>query len=328
MRFIIVILSLALSWVDKVCSLSSTSRNIAPNLGTDMSSVKPTLSVPVLANYDIECILSDVDGTLLRSDHKLSKRTIDTIAAVINRGYMFFPCTGRTRKSMAAAAPDMLEVFGRLHRTPGVYQQGLMVYGPDGNLIYERCLPDDVIERTVDFCDKHSIAVIAYAGEAIYCRSRCEQTNKITIYSEPLPEIFPRGLDHLQRSGVPVHKLIVLDEEDVLLKLRPLLADALGDSASLTRAVPGMLEVLPPGSSKGEGVKILLDHIGMPADNVMAFGDGENDIEMLSLVKLGVAVSNGKPILKQAADALTLSNDEDGVAHSLDMLMELGRWRL
>ena len=214
-------------------------------------------------------------------------------------------------------------MFGGLEKTPGVYQQGLMVYGTDGTLIYEKLLPTSVITATERFCAEHGgVAVVAYCGERVFCRAMCPQVEKLQQWSDPTPEVHAPGLDRLGDIGVRVHKLILLDDEENIVALRPHLAAALGDVASLTRAVPGMLEVLPPGSSKGEGVQVLLDHLNTSPDSVVAFGDGENDLEMLSLVRLGIAVGNAKPVLKNVADALTASNDEDGVARVLNMLLE------
>lgn len=297
-------------------SPTALSANVAPQL----------MSKTLLSKHYISCILSDVDGTLLSSaenKHQLSKRTFTTIAAVIDSGYAFFPCTGRSRHSMALAAPEILNLFGGdIENVPGVYQQGLQVYGPTGQLIYEKFLDYSKIAEVTRFCDDEKVAVIAYAGERIFCRTRCNQTDKIGEYSEPPPEIHSDGLEKLGDIGIKVHKLIILADEIELERVRPLLQAYMGQSVSLTKAVPGMLEVLPPGSSKGEGVSVLLKHIGVSPENVMAFGDGENDVEMFSLVQLGVAVENAKTILKNNAQALTLSNDDDGVAEVLELLLE------
>lgn len=284
------------------------------------------VSQSLLATCDIRCILSDVDGTLLSSEankHQLSKRTFTAIAAVIDSGYPFFPCTGRSRQSMAAAAPEIVNLFGGdVEKVPGVYQQGLQVYGPTGLLIHEKFLGFSEINDVERFCDLHGVALIAYADQKIFCKKRCDQTDKIGTYSEPPPDVYSSGLGNLGEIGIKVHKLILLADEADLLRVRPLLSDFMKQSVTLTKAVPGMLEVLPPGSSKGEGVAILLNHVGMLPEHVMAFGDGENDVEMFSLVKFGVAVDNAKDILKKVAQAVTLSNDEDGVAEVLEMFLK------
>lgn len=82
-----------------------------------------------------------------------------------------------------------------------------------------------------------------------------------------------------------------------------------------------MLEILPFGASKGEGVLKLLEHYNLDHKNTVAFGDGENDVEMLELVGLGIAVHNARDKLKAVAKALTLSNNDDGVAHVLEMIV-------
>jgi hydroxymethylpyrimidine pyrophosphatase-like HAD family hydrolase len=83
-------------------------------------------------------------------------------------------------------------------------------------------------------------------------------------------------------------------------------------------AIAGMLEVLPLGASKGVGVKWLLDRLRIDPSVCMALGDGENDVQMLSMVGLGVAVGNAGPAAREAADVvLEATNDEDAVAHAI-----------
>lgn len=288
-----------------------------PPFATSLQLITPI----IFSEADITCVLSDVDGTLLSTEHTLSQVTYDSLKLAM-KSFKFFPCTGRSRTSMNNAEPRITELFGGHLKTPGVYQQGLMVYGVDGSLIYEKFLDTSIVADAVKFCDENRLAVVAYCGERIFCRQPCPQVRKLQIWSDPIPEVYPRGLDKLREIDVKVHKLIILDDEETIVKIRPQLAASLGNSASLTRAVPGMLEILPPGSSKGEGVTVLLDHIKTNAANVIAFGDGENDIEMLSMVNLGIAVDNAKPMLKDVAKAFTLSNDEDGVAYALNMLCD------
>ena len=271
---------------------------------------------------DLKVILSDIDGTLLSTNHRLSQPTFDAIQRA-RSDYQFFPCTGRSRTSMNNAEPRITSFFGGALRTPGVYQQGLMVYGTQGTLIYEKFLDKTIVGAVCQFCDENGLAVVAYCGERIFCRQTCPQIEKLQMWSDPIPEIYTRGLENLNEIKINIHKLIILDDEEKIVHIRPLLAKALGTSASLTRAVPGMLEVLPPGSSKGEGVAVLLEHLKIKTDHVIAFGDGENDVEMLKMVQMGIAVENAKPMLKDVARALTYSNDDNGVAFALNMLCDL-----
>ena len=303
---------------------SSTSTKPPSSVSSVVSSISSNQCQNSIGNHDdITCILSDVDGTLLSSSHQLSDRTFNALKSAQQKGYLFFPCTGRSRASMLNAAPRIADLFnGDPGSIPGVYQQGLMVYGQTGELIYEKLLDNEIISRVVQFCEENGVAVVAYAGERIFCKRACVQTDYLKTWSDPAVEVYADGIDKLTDININVHKLILLDDEAMLEKIRPKLVTYLNGVASLTKAVPGMLEVLPPGSSKGEGVQVLLDAIGISSENVIAFGDGENDVEMLSMIKIGVAVSNAKDILKTVASTVTLSNNEDGVAVIVEQLPE------
>jgi len=119
-------------------------------------------------------------------------------------------------------------------------------------------------------------------------------------------------------SSVNVQKLLFYDTaENVDNILRPHWSLATAGRARVVQALPEMLEILPSGASKGDGVHMLLDHLGANVDEVMAIGDGENDVEMLNLVRWGVAMANGSDKAKTVADAIVTSNDEDGVADAI-----------
>lgn len=283
---------------------------------------------------EMKVVLSDIDGTLLGSNHEMQMETISAIRLLMEAGYAFFPCTGRSRESMASAVGEnFLKLFGNeidVKKIPGVYQQGLQVYAPNGQLIYERLLPLPVIEKVETFCANNKISLIAYCGETIYTAKQTYYTEKVVEYKEPVPTLSNTvgalSLADLPRNGHSVHKLILLADDDDLERIRPLLATTIHGDASITKAVKGMLEVLPEGASKGVGVEALLKHLGTDPQNVISFGDGENDVEMISLCGMGVAVGNARPVLKSAAKlVLTKTNDEQAVAECLRELVSVSK---
>lgn len=228
------------------------------------------------------CILCDLDGTLLNSHHEVSEENLSAIKEVISHGFKFIPATGRTRVSMRNAAGDAFvkELFGDLSSTPGVYQQGLLVYGLNGELIYERPLEPSIITQAAQFCTARGISLVAYAADRIFCQTATSHTDKVLNYKDPAPEVFPEGLDKLSSIGVVVHKLIILADPEAIPGIRAELEPFLNGQASFTTAVPDMLEILPLGGCKGDGVRRLLEHLGIAPENAIAFGDGENDIEV------------------------------------------------
>jgi Cof subfamily protein (haloacid dehalogenase superfamily) len=196
-----------------------------------------------------------------------------------------------------------------------------MVFDLQGKLIYERTLDEETLALACTVSRRLKCAFVCYSGERIYCE---DPQNKHVVdmrkYNDH-PEPFEQGLHLLPSKGLAVHKVIILAEKEEIDKVRPTIEATLEGVATVTQAVETMLEVLPLGASKGDGVKRLLDHIGISPEDTIAFGDGENDVEMFQNVFCGIAVSNAKSMLKQHADAFIGANTEEGVATALQEIL-------
>ena len=103
-----------------------------------MTSSQQPLTREIIKTLDIQCVLSDIDGTLVTSDHTMSERLVKSIKRLTSLGIAFIPATGRSRKSMAdITGTHVVSLFGSsVDLVPGIYNQGLQVYGLDGELIY------------------------------------------------------------------------------------------------------------------------------------------------------------------------------------------------
>lgn len=186
-----------------VCLLRFGIFPIKKSFATDVSS-----SIKTIGLSNINCILTDIDGTVLTSDHKLPDRTLNAIKNCMKKGYKFFPCTGRSRKSMTTAVGHkFVELFGTKEEDiMGVFQQGLTVYGPNNTIIYENFLEQKTIQKSVQFCDLHNIAVVAYAADDIYVTKQSYYSNKITEYAEPLATEHFNGIENLEfDKGKHIH---------------------------------------------------------------------------------------------------------------------------
>lgn len=103
------------------------------------------------------------------------------------------------------------------------------------------------------------------------------QTDKIADYAEPMPEAVG-PLVAAMAAGLRIHKLILMDTTDAIDRVRPDMEQLIGEQATLTQALPDMLEVLPAGASKGNGVEILLKHLGIDPRCLMALGEHSGKI--------------------------------------------------
>lgn len=262
---------------------------------------------------EIRLIATDVDGTLLNSQQQLNPAVEDAVRQARSLGVKLVVATGKAR------GPWAFEVLPRLELdTPGVFLQGLLVYDADGVRLYEQTLPYDVALDCIALAGELGLTLTAYCGERILCADTDRHTDRLLFYKEPTPEAVGDMASNVVSAGIPVHKMIFMADQDRIDALRPRAEQLLAGRASLTTALSGMLEVLPLGTSKGSGLSWLLDHMGVDPAHVMALGDGENDVEMLQLAGLGVAMGNAGPKAKAAADVvLEETNDQDGVARAI-----------
>ncbi|CAN1216895.1 Endoribonuclease YBEY, chloroplastic [Linum perenne] len=234
------------------------------------------------ANSDSETL----DGTLLNSRSQLSTTNANALKEAMSRGVKVVIATGKARPAVI----NILKTAGLAGKdgivsesSPGVFLQGLLIYGSEGQEIFRRNLDPSV------------------------CREA---------------EVIPSVEQLVSAADIQVivlfQKLLFIDTADrVANEVRPYWSEATGRRANVVQAISHMLEIVPVGTSKGSGVQILLDHLGATAEEIMALGDGENDIEMLKLASLGIALRNGSEKTKAVADIIGISNDEDGVADAI-----------
>ncbi|KAG8657305.1 endoribonuclease YBEY, chloroplastic isoform X2 [Manihot esculenta] len=265
-------------------------------------------------------IFCDMDGTLLNSKSQVSLTNAKALKEALSRGIKVVIATGKARPA-AISILEMVDLAGKdgviSEFSPGVFLQGLLVYGRQGREIFRRNLDPSVCREACLYSLEHKVPLIAFSNNrclTLFDHPLVESLH--TIYQEPKAEIMPSVEQLLAASDI--QKMLFFDTaESVSTSLRPYWLEATGGRANVVQAVPDMLELVPRGTSKGSGVKLLLDHLGVTTKEVMAIGDGENDIEMLELASLGVALSNGSEKTKAVADIIGVSNDEDGVADAI-----------
>ncbi|XP_021776420.1 uncharacterized protein LOC110740241 [Chenopodium quinoa] len=265
-------------------------------------------------------IFCDMDGTLLNSKSQISSANANAVREALSRGVQVVIATGKARPG----AIDVLKTADLVGRdgivsesSPGVFLQGLLVYGIQGREIFRRNLDPDFCREAFSYSWEHQIPLVAFCGDRCLTLFDHPLVDSLhSVYREPKAETMA-SVDQLL-AAAEVQKLVFLDTaERVETAIRPYWSEAAGNHASVVQAIPDMLEIVPHGTSKGNGVKWLLQHLGVSAEEIMAIGDGENDIEMLKLAKLGIALSNGAEKTKAVADVIGLSNDEHGVADAI-----------
>ncbi|KAJ8600002.1 hypothetical protein CTAYLR_001839 [Chrysophaeum taylorii] len=260
----------------------------------------------------IVAVASDVDGTLLRSDSSLHPSNAAAMRELRDhRRTRFFVATGKCREGARASLE--WKVVG------GVFNNGLVVYDEEGRLISEATLDPIAAKAVVAFAKEAGLDVVGYSRDDLTCLTQTPRVLELaTKYKEPNPRVVPE----LSSSN---NKILLLGSEEAIGAARPRVEALVSSTAAVTVALPTMLEILPFGMSKREGVKRYCEHHGISeGTQLLAVGDGENDADMLRHAAVGVAVANAVPRAARAADVqLDLTNDQAGAAAAFRLALAL-----
>ena len=262
-------------------------------------------------NYQI--LFCDLDGTLLRSDKALAPATRAALERAARQGVEFVPATGRFFSGIPASVRELP------FWCYAVLMNGALVYDrlEDRALRRAELAPETavrVMERLQDFSGTLDCYMEDSQGwmEARYLQ---ELEHWILEPMEDLP-------GYIRRRGRPVQKIQSYFRDPAVQ--REVLDTLPAEFPEITVAcsLPGNVEITHRDATKGAALEFLCGHLGIPADCAVAFGDERNDCSMLRAAGLGVAMGNAAPEARAAADVVTASNDEDGVAQMLLRLLE------
>ncbi|PIA56221.1 hypothetical protein AQUCO_00700519v1 [Aquilegia coerulea] len=211
-------------------------------------------------------IFCDMDGTLLNTKSQITPATAKALKEAMSRGVKIVVATGKARPAVISAL-KMVDLAGKdgivSELSPGVFLQGLLVYGRQGQEIFRRNLDPSVCKEAFLYSLEHKVPLVAF------CQDRCLTLfdhplveSLHTIYHEPKAEVMP-SVEHLLAAS-DIQKLLFFDTpEGVSTTLRPYWSEATNGRAGVVQAMPDMLEIVPACTSKGSGVKMLLDHFGV-----------------------------------------------------------------
>lgn len=262
-------------------------------------------------------IALDLDGTLLNSDHKISKKNKQAIFQAINKGHIVVIATGRPSRAS-------MQYYQQLQlKTPMVNFNGALVHHPTNSrwksshtpmqqrialkivdACYELEVPNIMAEVQDDvFLDQYDEKIIHFF-QALEAE---EQQTKVTI-----------GSLRKKLADDPTSLLIAPTEEQV-----DILQEELNNSHAefiehRNWAAPwNIIEIVRKGIHKAVGLKKIADYFGIPKERIIAFGDEDNDLEMIEYAGVGVAMDNAIDELKNIAKHITDSNEESGVGNFL-----------
>lgn len=261
----------------------------------------------------IKLVAIDLDDTLLDSGLQIPPLCLKAVGQVQEKGVIVTLATGR----MFASALPYARQLEAVRDIPIITYQGALVKcSHSGKILYYHPLVKDKAMEIMQYFKKNQIHFQAYFDDQL-----C------------MEELTEEGLDYSQLAGIePViiqdlvgeasHKdsckiLAVIENEKLLLDMEMELREIHGRELHITRSKPYYLEVMDPRANKGDALKVIAEHYGIHRREVLAIGDSYNDMAMIEWAGIGVAMGNARKSVKEAADYITASNEEEGVAEAL-----------
>jgi HAD superfamily hydrolase (TIGR01484 family) len=260
-------------------------------------------------------VATDLDGTLVRSDQSISARTRAALELVEESGSVLVLVTGRPPRWMS----PVVEATG--HRGLAVCANGAIVYDLHTERVVRSHLIDAEAAAEVVAALRRDVPGVTFAVEKGPVDGVPGGFGREQVYVPrwDVGEVEVAPVEELFAAGAV--KLLARHEQMSSDELLAAARQSLGALAEATHSsTDGLLEISASGISKASGLASLADDHGVDAGDVVAFGDMPNDLPMLSWAGHAVAVENAHPEVKAAADEVTATNDDDGVARVLERL--------
>lgn len=269
--------------------------------------------------YKLVCI--DVDGTLLNSKHEITKRTKDMILKAHQLGVYIVISTGRMYTD-AAYYSDLIGL-----KSPVIASNGAFIKEKDNDkVIYKDILGESLLQELLAIFHKHRIKPYFCTPDKFYYGTimfklfyiaakllgkRKNDLNLEYVYSwQQWRKVLYKEKDNIVKCE------IIYRDPGLIKELRNELKNI--KQVEIVDSSRYNIEITRKGVSKGKAVAMLANFYNLKREEIITIGDSENDISMLEYAGLGIAMGNATPIVKQRADHITDSNDNEGVANAID----------
>ena len=261
---------------------------------------------------DPKLIALDLDATLLNKELTISPATIKALQVAAARGIYIVPCSGRAESGILPFV-RMLDVAGT--------QAGRYIIAVNGTSIFDLHLRQNIFTAKVDgdvlihafeIAQEYNYPAQVYDSSTTYAN----EDNEFSRMDAELCHLDLKIVPDFKSYLKPGHtKMLVPGEPETIKIIEQRLKKELAGKAEIFISKPYFLEIIPPNAGKGYAIKWLAEHLGIPQEKTMAFGDSMNDESMLRMTGYSVAMCNGLEYIQNVAKYVTRkSNNEDGIA--------------
>ncbi len=258
-------------------------------------------------------IVLDMDDTLLTDDHIISEATKTALMLAQEKGVKVVLASGRPTYAMLDAAKELrLAEYGSFILS---FNGAKITNCQTNEEVFSSTLSPETVHQLFDLSQRENIWIHTYMNDEIIT----QENNPFTEIEGKLTGLPIKTVaDFKQTVSTPVVKVLMVKEENYLKEVEARLQKELANDLSVMRSKPYFLEFTELGVTKGTSLAILIEKLGISREEVIAIGDSYNDVAMIEFAGLGVAMGNAPDDVKQLADYVTDTNNNDGIAKVID----------
>ena len=263
---------------------------------------------------DFKLIALDIDGTLLNSNKELTPHTRYALIEAQRQGKRIIIASGRHPVGVVPLANDLM--LGRYGGFIMAFGGGKIIDCTTGKTVVSKLFPKEYLPDIVGVLKDSNITVMVHDERKIFANNR---VNDYTYVERDILKMDMIAVDDfISAVNFDINKILLAGEPDELDKYQEILSKRYDGLLDVYKSVPYFLEIMPFGVSKGSMLPLLLEKLGVNKDELIAFGDNYNDMTMIGYAGFGVAMSNGEEEVKKIANYVCESNDDDGIAKTLE----------
>lgn len=255
-------------------------------------------------------IAADMDGTLLNSEGKISPKTSETIQKAVDKGVVFTVSSGRPIQGILKYRKFLPLKF------PAITYNGAMIVNPHNNeILFHKALEKADALKILKLGEDFSVTICLWCNNQLFVNRIDERVNKYKRLSGVEP-ILIDNKEALAEKGVT--KILWYDDIKKIKSFQEALQKVSFKEVTFCTSKPEFLEFFNSGVSKAVAMEFLGNLFGIKREEMIAIGDGNNDLAMIEYAGLGISMENGSEKVKKAAGYITASNDNEGVALAIE----------
>lgn len=258
-------------------------------------------------------IALDLDGTLTNSQKIITPETKDALFEYQEQGGKVILASGRPTYGIVPLAEELcLKEYGGYILS---FNGGCIISCETEKILFNQTMELSIVQELHELAQKHKVNIMTYEDKTIYTEDTSDS------YAQIEQKI--TKMDFVQVSDIsravtrPVNKCLMTGEPAYLAQVEEKVKAVMGNRINVYRSQDFFLELVPQNIDKAASLDFLLKKFHLTRDNLIACGDGFNDLSMIQYAGLGVAMSNGQDGVKKVANYVAPSNDEDGIADVL-----------